>query len=282
MQGKKANIPAEELRQLLQSKPLAEIATHFNVSKTTIQRYKKKYKLSVNPEVKRKINSESHSKWLYNIHYFDKINTMNKAYLLGFICADGFVTDTNEVGIAVSEKDKGIVEFFQKELQTNKPIRTIFSSKSKAVELRLQNVFLANSIKKYGIVPRKSLILNIEQVIKKAQLTPEQISVFLLGYFDGDGCISIAHRKDNNKEYFEMNVTGTKETILYFYNYFDSHGCITKRHKDNKNNYTLSMSNNYTTIYNALKKIYCDCNKLDFFLQRKYEKFKKLEIKLKS
>ena len=86
--------------------------------------------------------------------------------------------------------------------------------------MRVQNKDLVDRIKQYGVVPNKSLILDIEKIIKKANLDEKQISTFLLGYFDGDGCISLAHRKKDNKGYFEMSVTGTLETITYFYNYF--------------------------------------------------------------
>lgn len=281
-QGKKADIPYAELKELLKTYTILEIAKFYNVSVSTIRRYKEKYNLQVNRENARKRNSEKHTKWKYDIHYFDVIDTMDKAYLLGFLCADGFVTDHHEVGIAVNKRDIGIVEFFKQELKTNKPFYEKFYNDTSAIELRIQNTFLAEKLCGYGIVPRKSLVLNIEDVIQQAKLTDKQVSVFLLGYFDGDGCISIGHRSKDNKEYFEMNITGTLETITYFYKYFNNHGCLTKRHKDTKNNYTLSMSNNYKTIYEALKKIYQYCDELNFFFQRKHNKFKILETKVKS
>lgn len=104
--------------------------------------------------------------------------------------------------------------------------------------------------------------------------------MFLLGYFDGDGCISIATNSKTGQKYFEMNVTGTKETLNYFYQYFNNKGVFTKRHLDNKNNYTLQMSNNYSTIYTALSKLYKYIDKLDFYYDRKYQKFKQLESKI--
>ena len=279
-QGIKANISSEELEKILKEHTLKEAAKIFNVSETTIKRYKNKYGLSVNLDITKQRNSEKHTIYTYNIHYFDKIDTFNKAYLLGFLCADGFVTDRNEVGIGVAKKDKDVIEFFKQELKSDKPIKYIESTN--AVELRLQNNILAESLKKLDIVPRKSLILDISKVIEKAQLTEEQISVFLLGYFDGDGCISIAHRHSDNKEYFEMNVTGTLETITYFKNYF-GHGSICKRHKESENNnYTLQFSNNYSTIYNALNKLYHHKDKITFFFQRKYNLFVQLQNKVKS
>lgn len=279
-QGIKANISSEELEKVLKEHTIIEAADIFNVSITTIKRYKNKYGLSINLDLARQRNSEKHTIYKCDIHYFDKIDTFDKAYLLGFICADGFVTDRNEVGIGVSAKDKGIIDFFKRELKTDKPEKYI--ERTGAVELRVQNNYLAENLKKLSVVPRKSLILNIEDVINKAELTEEQISVFLLGYFDGDGCISLAHRQTDNKEYFEMNVTGTLETITYFKNYF-GHGTLYKRHKENENNnYTLQFSNNYSTIYNALNKIYCHKDKLTFYFQRKYNLFVKLQNIVKS
>lgn len=278
-QGIKANISSEELTKVLAQHTQKEAAKIFNVSEVTIRRYKNKYNIKTNLSIAHRVNSEKHTKYQCDIYYFDKIDSFDKAYLLGFLCADGFVTNRNEIGIGVAEKDKSIVDFFVQQLKTNKPISYI--EKTKAIEIRIQNNYLAMRLKELGVVPRKSLILNIADVINKAKLTQSQISVFLLGYFDGDGCISLVHRQRDNKEYFEMNVTGTLETINYYKNYF-GHGTITKRHQDNKNNYTLQFSNNYLTIYNALKKLYIYKDKLTFFFQRKYILFEKLQKKVKS
>lgn len=279
-QGIKANISSEELKKVLKEHTLKEAANIFNVSESTIKRYKNKYGLSVDLNIAQQRNSEKHAIYKCDIHYFDKIDTFDKSYLLGFLCADGFVTDRNEIGIGVSKKDEDIVKFFKQELKSDKPIKYIETTD--AVELRIQNSILAESLKKLGVMPRKSLILDIGKVIEKAHLTEEQISVFLLGYFDGDGCISIAHHRIDNKEYFEMNITGTLETITYFKNYF-GHGTLYQRHKERKNNnYTLQFSNNYLTIYNALNKLYRYKNELTFFFQRKYNLFIQLQNKVKS
>lgn len=281
MQGKKANISQEKLKELMQEHTLIEIAEILNVSISTIKRYKKKYGLEINKEISRQRNSIKHSIYNYDLTYFEKIDNMNKAYLLGFICADGYLTTgRNEFGITVSEKDKNIIEFFKQQLKTNKPIVNIEDKNNhKAVELRINNIKLYQDIQKYGITPKKSLTINIENVIQLAELNEKQISVFLLGYFDGDGCISLAHRKKDNKPYFEMNVLGTLETINYFKQYFNNHGSI-RQNNINKNNYTLQISNNFKTIYNSLKKLYQYKDELDYYYERKYNLFKKLENKV--
>ena len=279
-QGIKADISEETLSNLLKTNTIKEIAKILNVSETTIKRYKTKYGLKVNLDIIKQRNSEKHTIYKCNKNYFDIIDTLNKAYLLGFLCADGFITDRNEIGIMVSLKDIDVVKFFQQELQSNKSIKIVEDTQYSTAELRIQNYQLVENIKKYGVVPKKSLILDIEKIIQLAKLNDKQISVFLLGYFDGDGCISIAHNQITQKEYFEMNVTGTKETVEYYKKYFNNHGTITKRHQDDKNNFTLQMSNNYSPIYNALNKIYKYKDEITFCLDRKYKKFEKLENKV--
>lgn len=216
-------------------------------------------------------NSESHTVYPSDISYFEKIDTLNKSYLLGFICADGFTTDRHEVGIAVQKRDKGVVDFFKKELKTSKPIR----EKDNCFELRLQNKVLYESLFSLGIVPRKSLIINIRDVIEKAELNSSQIKAFLLGYFDGDGGIYMSYAQNKKTKQWSCSVTGTFETCSYYKEYFQNVGFFTKRHPDEKNNYTYYISGR-NRVKTALSEIYSIKDEIDFFYQRKYEKFVEL------
>ena len=47
-----------------------------------------------------------------NDHYFDNIDTEEKAYIFGLFCADGWLTKKNGVGIYLKEEDKYMVEKF--------------------------------------------------------------------------------------------------------------------------------------------------------------------------
>ena len=122
-QGIKTNLSKQELEELLKIYTLKEIAEKLNISVSTVKRYKNKYKLNVSIDIVRQKNSEKHQKYECDKTYFDNIDTMDKAYLLGFIAADGFVTNKNEVGIGVAQKDKKVIDFFKKELKSDKPIR---------------------------------------------------------------------------------------------------------------------------------------------------------------
>lgn len=216
-------------------------------------------------------SSEAHTKYPCDTQYFSKIDTMNKAYLLGFICADGFVTKTNVVGIGVKTSDSDVIKFFQKELKSTKPIQY----KENSLELRIQNKELADSLRKLGVVENKSLIINIEKVIKNANLSDKQIKAFLLGYFDGDGGIYYSRAKNTTTIIWNFSVTGTYETCNYYKKYFNNVGFFTKRHKDEKNNYTYCIGG-CNLIKNALSTLYSIKDELDFFYKRKYNRFVKL------
>lgn len=213
-------------------------------------------------------NSEVHSIYTCDTSYFEKIDTLNKSYLLGFICADGFTTDRHEVGIAVQKRDKSVIDFFKKELKTNKPIRET----DNCFELRLQNKKLYESLFRLGVVPRKSLIIDIGKVIETAKLDAFQIKAFLLGYFDGDGGIYMSYAQNKKTKLWSCSITGTYETCNYYKEYFQNIGFFTKRHPDEKNNYTYCIGGR-NKVKDALSKLYSIKDEIDFFYQRKYEKF---------
>lgn len=246
---------------------IKDLELEFNVSDSVIKR------CLAETNTKIRTNSEAHTKYSYDLQYFDHIDTYNKAYLLGFLCADGFITDRNEIGIEVKTSDIEVVEFFAKELKTNKPI--YYNKDNKSAGLRIQNQHLTEQIKKYNIVPRKSLTLNIADVIQSAKLTDLQIKAFLLGYFDGDGCI-YHYQPLNKTEQFSFNITGTKETCLYFQTYFQNTGFLTKRHPEvDNNNYTYQVGGR-NQVKKCLSQLYEIKDKLTFYYDRKYRIFTNL------
>mgnify|MGYP000220825008 CR=1 FL=1 len=254
--------------EYLKGKTISDLAKSFNVSNTVIKRCLK------NQKIFPRTNSEVHQKYVIYSEYFNQIDTMNKAYLLGFLCADGWVTDRNEFGVVVKTSDAGILLFFKKELKTDKEIKPV--NEGEALELRLQNKHIADKLKEYGIVPRKSLILNIETVIDKAKLNSSQIKAFLLGYFDGDGGFSKSKPTPKyNYIQFSSNITGTLETCNYFKKFFNNIGFMTKRNKDEKNNYTYRIGGR-NRVREAFSQLYEIVDKIDFFYKRKYDIYKEM------
>lgn len=246
-----------------EGKTILGIANELNVSNSAIKARLKESNVHI------RTNSEAHKKYNEDYEYFNNIDTYDKAYLLGFICADGYVTDRNVLGIGLAIKDKDMVYWFQKQMKTDKPVQEKLDEKYPSALLEIQNEKLTKVLNNYGIIPNKTLVLDIGSVIQKANISKELIPAFLLGYFDGDGGVYKTLGASFTTQY-SCSVTGTLETCEYFKKYFNDIGFITKRHDDNKNNYTYQIGGR-NKVKEGLSKLYSIKDNLSFFYNRKYQ-----------
>jgi len=119
---------------------------------------------------------------------FDKIDSEEKAYYFGLICADGWISKldtTPYVGLYLKAEDKNIVEGFMK-MFCDKKIRPV---KHDGVVVGYQaDVYSKRLVQKlieYGIDNDKSHTLKFPTCVPEDYLCD-----FVRGYFDGDGSIS--------------------------------------------------------------------------------------------
>lgn len=153
------------------------------------------------------IKTISEAKQIYTLdeNYFDKIDNQNKAYLLGWLWSDGHNCIKNRaIIISLQEQDKYILDLFNKELKSNRPLYYIERSKdidyNRQNQYRLQivNKHLSQSLLDLGMVHNKGLTAHFPEKIPN-ELLPH----FIRGVFDGDGYIS------KNKSDCRMSITGT-------------------------------------------------------------------------
>ena len=214
--------------------------------------------------------------------FFEKIDTEEKAYWLGFLYADGYITKARKhnnpkFGITITESDKKHLEKFKKALKYNGNIHTYQPSKSNYkntksyCRLLIGSPKIVEDLKKLGCVESKTTILKYP--------TEEQVPLslqkhFIRGYIDGDGSL-IAHKvsKSPNPHYrsFTLSITGTLEMIEGIKSFLNKKETkIVQRYKDRAvNNYTLTIGGNDQVM-----------TMIDFFykgatiyLDRKYEKY---------
>ena len=69
------------------------------------------------------INTRLKNRYILDENYFDCIDTESKAYILGFIYADGFVGDEKFNNIVIAVNDLEILEFIAKEFKFTGNIR---------------------------------------------------------------------------------------------------------------------------------------------------------------
>ncbi len=211
-----------------------------------------------------------------NEKYFDKIDTEEKAYILGFICADGHVGQ-NYITITVAIKDRDILEKVKRALQAEHPIKEVLranlykKTKRKILKLvciKINGERLVKPLFDMGLTSHKTYTLDgtILQYVPKYLMRD-----FLRGYFDGDGNIFFGKKYSSGRKY-NINVTGNKDFLLKsFQTYFPS---VNKLYKDlySKQCYTWKISNK-KRIEEFLYYLYYNSS---IFLQRKYNEFRKI------
>lgn len=114
--------------------------------------------------------------------YFEKINTFNKAYWLGFLFADGY-NNYNEITINLHSKDIGHLEKFKNTLSSEHKIKR-HSSRNIAT-FRITSNKMGEDLYALGCIRNKSLIMD-----KPKNIEEEFLPAFIRGYFDGDGYVS--------------------------------------------------------------------------------------------
>lgn len=123
-----------------------------------------------------------------NEDYFEKINTPNKAYLLGFITADGSIVGQyhSTCQIEIKNNDIDLLYFARKEISPNQKIYNVEYNNKSNSKINFSSKKLCNDLKKYGIVPNKSKIIKDVPV----DFVPKELlRYYFRGLIDGDGCV---------------------------------------------------------------------------------------------
>lgn len=252
---------------LQQGKKPTEISDLLGIKRPTIASYIRNLGLKFRPEPG-------------NIHYFETIDTYAKAYILGFIAADGALVPAKQgptvtLTITVKYEDRAILEFIKSEIgNTHKLLeirRPSGFDKSKMIHharLAFSTPQIVHDIMKYGITPRKSFTLpNILPNI------PEQFrDAFIIGLFDADGSIHIEEGrrlsssgymcKDNS---MYINIRGTHAILEGIC----EHLGITKNHIYQHDSIpNLSFANKKDTY-----RLFQCYENLPFYYKRKHDKF---------
>jgi hypothetical protein len=196
-----------------------------------------------------------------NENYFNKIDTKNKAYIVGFIFADGGLFK-NYLNIGIHSKDISVLNFIKTELNYNGKLYYI----KEYVKLTISSKQIINDLNNIGIIENKTYLND-----KLPNIPNEFFSSFLLGFFDGDGSI---YKSSKTLEYeYTVNFTNNlkvltliKEKLL---NLGISSSSIRKRY-ENEISCMLDIkgSINLTKIYNLFYG-----NPPSYYFERKLERF---------
>lgn len=149
---------------------------------------------------------------------FDVINTEEKAYWLGFLYADGCVTDNDYIELGIQYSDKDHLLKYCDFIQLN--YKHIKHSNNMA-RVRIHNKHMANALKEKGCIPRKSNVLQFPNITIFTNY--ELIYDFCRGYCDGDGCLRF-YRNSKNVYVCDLMICSSHDFIYQFNDFINIHG----------------------------------------------------------
>ena len=264
--SKGLNFTKEELQSLydlgLSNTRIAEI---YGVERGTIFYWSKKLG----------VKSERYEKPIYIEDFFDKIDSKEKAYMLGFLLGDGAIDKKGHLECSISINDKEILYKFSE------------WTGCKVVENHHTNV-------KSRCFPHASIHIGNKNIMKQlkmlfgGRLKPERhipiISkkyepYLVQGFFDADGCVTFGHRKDRGYLWKKIIFTSQLKMLTGIQSILDKQGISSKIYpKSGEKCFVLELSRNTNNVIKALDYIYSDENFV--ILQRKFEKAHALRLEL--
>lgn len=245
-----------------------EISKILNVSQSYISRVINQFGL------KRDKSILNLNKVYIDINYFKNIDSGEKSYWLGFICADGNINKNNNK-MTLTSKDLEVIEKFKKCVKSGHQIsyyeyldkRTNKIYERYAIQVTTKP-FTTNLIN-LGVTNKKTNSLNFPNI--KEKFYPN----FIAGLFDGDG--SICYRKRNNQ--LLISLISTLEILNFIQDYIRLNFGIKKTKcqivTNKKNNVYKMLLYEKNDVLSFLNFIYGDINLKNIYLQRKYNIYKK-------
>jgi DNA-binding transcriptional regulator WhiA len=218
-----------------------------------------------------KLKAPQYIKYPVNQNYFDKSNYEN-TNILGFLCADGYFGQTGPnswiLSIDLARKDKCVLQYIKSKISPTRPINdyTKYNKETKKYykgsRLRISglNQNFVQRVRKLGIFPRKTGKEFIPDIPEK------YLNSWLLGLFDGDGCIS----KNGKYGYIFGIASGSQQFLLQLKEvFFKNYHCHIYKKKESKNSWQLQITKQ-ASIREIAQKMYENAS---FCLERKKQRF---------
>ena len=221
-------------------------------------------------------NKASYNKQV-DVTFFDSIDSCDKAYILGFIYADGCIYDKGRFGFCLAEKDEEILNFIKEKMKSTSNITKVHNTKGSKNRqpqalLRISSVKLVDVLKDvYGI--------NVNKTLNEGLVFPNfeenLLLSFIRGLSDGDGNIYFVKGKNdttaNSKFRWTLCMTD-KHFLLKLKNYLHEKGITVafyeKQGKTCKYYVISTNSREHTRLF--CKLLY---STEGFYLQRKKDKY---------
>ena len=216
----------------------------------------------------------------HNTEFFKQIDNEDKAYWLGFICADGYLNKRgNTVGICLDISDISHLEKFKKSISYTGNIftrKSQFSENHRITEKAVIEIYsgnLSKDIEKYGVDYQKSYSLST--IIN---IPNDLMHHFIRGVFDGDGCLFYQNgKKETHNISPGITIVGTENFLNFISKYIPDIPKSLRFDKRTKSTYTLYLKS-IKRYKRFTDYIYKDAT---IYLDRKFKKHQDILSKIK-
>jgi hypothetical protein len=239
----------------MEGKTCKQIADIYGVGKCTISRLLRKN------NVETREPSQYMRKYSLDEHFFDVVDTQEKAYIIGMLWADGCnYTPRNTVRLGLQSGDRNILDDISKLIGSDKPLQFVKGrdGEQDTYALNIINQHMSRVLDNLGMHKAKSLILKFPEWLDRA-LYP----AFIRGYYDGDGGLS---KKEHT---YRVQIVGTADICNSIMEILNDIGITSKIYDTAYNDITKSLYiGKKDNVKNFLDYIYKDST---IHLQRKYD-----------
>lgn len=187
----------EQLKQyLIEGKSTRIIAPLVGLGKSTVAYYIHKWELEEFMKYKKPV---------YTID-FNKIDTPEKAYIIGYFLADGYLNEDHlEFGCSI--EDKEILEYISKITGSNLVEDWTMDVKKRRfprARISIGNKNILIDFLKHCSAKEEKHIPIISKSLRR---------FLVLGFFDGDGCITWGYRKDRSRLWHKISFTSSYRVL---------------------------------------------------------------------
>lgn len=225
--------------------------------------------------------------YTFNKNYFDTIDSKEKAYWLGFIWCDGYIShrnrneiDSYDFKLSLSSEDIEHLNLFKYHLNSNHIIREYeikngFDTKNKEARFLICNKYFGKTLyEEYGLTPNRHITSDVTNKV------PYEFRYhFIRGILDADGSIvkrNIKYKKSDAVEY-SIGFSTYEGLLVYINNVFLQDKLTNTKYKlstrhEGQDGYCKSLRiTGNSIVANILTKIYSSSDNLR--LERKYSRY---------
>lgn len=203
----------------------------------------------------------------FNIDYFEKIDTEDKAYFLGFIVADGCI-NSKKNSISIIQKETYILHEFKNYINFE---GNIFNSNTSNISsITVTSSKTKSDLEKLGICSNKTYD------VKYPSISEDLENHFMRGVFDGDGCISLRTDKRDNSQRGQVNIcSGSYDFIKEYYSKLVKYANLSGKNsiRTPKGSYYVIDWGGLTDVENIYNFLYKNAS---VYLRRKRQTFDKV------